>query len=139
MSDQTLAFRIIIEKPVPGIFYGLQKGSANSYETLEAQVSDSKDLLFNVSLPIRKSIEGRIALHGPVIQGPANERFLYIDIGSYAGQKNAPVSGRMKIPLPEITEAILQAVHDGALLSAKVPGTKGGSLNIGTVKPFAGW
>ena len=36
---------------------------------------------------------------GPFVQGPAGERFVYINIGTYAGQLNTPWSRRLKIPL----------------------------------------
>src|SRR6266705_4795042 len=39
---------------------------------------------------------------GPFVQGPAGERFVYIDIGTYAGQTNTPWSRRLKIPLSGI-------------------------------------
>ena len=141
MTEQTLPFRIIVEKPVAGTVYGLQKGSGNSYETLQRQVSDSGDLLFDIAIALKKNKVGRIVLHGPLIHGPSHERFLYVDIGSYAGQENAPFSGRLKIPLPNSLEEFITEAADGGALVTRISGTKGkeGRPNTGTVKPFDGW
>jgi hypothetical protein len=141
MTEQTLPFRIIVEKPAAGIVYGLQKGSGNTYETLQKQVSDSGDLLFDIAIAIKKNKEGRMVLHGPLIHGPSHERFLYVDIGTYAGQENAPFSGRLKIPLPNILEEFITEAANGGALVTRISGTKGKEdrANTGTVKPFDGW
>jgi hypothetical protein len=141
MTGQTLAFRIIVAKPVAGILYGLQKGTGNGYETIQKQLSHSGDLLFDIALPLKRHKEGGMVLHGPFVQGPPHERFLYVDMGSYAGQENAPFSGRLKIPLPAISEDIIRETINGRVLVARIPGTKGkdGHPSMGTVKPFEGW
>lgn len=139
MSEQTLVFSIIIEKPVAGTFYGIQKGTGNRYETLQKQLADSDDLLFAVSLPVKRDKEGRPALYGPIIQGPLTGRFLYLDMGRYAGQENAPVSGRMKVPLPGITEDIVREATNGSVLLTRILGTKNGRPTTGLIKPFDGW
>ena len=141
MTAQALAFRIIIEKPIAGILYGLQKGSGNSYETIQKQLSNSGDLVFDIMLPLKTNKEGTLVLHGPFVQGPPNEKFLYIDIGSYAGQHHPFFNGRLKIPLTGITGSTMREAVNGKLLLAKIPGTKGknGQPNMGTVKPFEGW
>ncbi len=56
---------------------------------------------------------------GPFVQGPAGERFVYIDIGTYAGQTNTPWSRRLKIPLSGITWDMLRS---GKVLVARIPG-----------------
>ncbi|GAB3499388.1 hypothetical protein GCM10027341_22590 [Spirosoma knui] len=141
MSEQTFAFRIIIEKPMPGALYGLQQGNGNSYETLQPQMAGSGNLLFDLSLPVRTDKAGQLVLHGPLVQGPPKQRFVYLDIGSYAGQEGAPVSGRLKVPLPEITNDMAQAARGGSLFLTMISGTreKDGRPTMGTVNPFAGW
>jgi hypothetical protein len=139
MTEQALLFKIVVEKPVTGIVYGLQKGSGNSYETLQKQLSDSSDLFFDIAIPIKKNKEGRMVLHGPLINGPSHAKFLYLDIGSYAGQQNAPFSGRLKIPLPNNLEDFVTEAAEGAALATRISGTKDGRPNTGTVKPFDGW
>ena len=76
------------------------------------------------------------------MQGPAGQRFVYIDIGTCAGQTGTPWSRRLKIPLNGITwELVDRASTDArAVLESRVPGTgRDGGPNCATVKPFAGW
>jgi hypothetical protein len=79
---------------------------------------------------------------GPYVQGPLNERFIYIDIGTYAGQTDSVWGRRLKIPLRDISyETIKLLLTDSSfILETKVPGTgKDGGPNCATVKPFFGW
>ncbi len=79
---------------------------------------------------------------GPIVQGPPNGRFIYIDIGSYAGVAGAAWNRRLKIPLTGITPQMMKGLLAGAAmqLETKVPGTgKDGITNCATVKPFSGW
>ena len=79
---------------------------------------------------------------GPFVQGPPAERFIYIDIGTYAGQTETPWSRRLKVPLRGITSDMIDRVLADAqsLLEIRVPGTgKDGSPTCATVKPFPGW
>jgi hypothetical protein len=68
-------------------------------------------------------------------------RFIYIDIGTAAGQADI-WSRRLKIPLTGITWSVIDQVNASskAVLETHVPGTgKDGSPNCATVKPFDGW
>lgn len=79
---------------------------------------------------------------GSYAQGPANDRFLYIDIGTFAGQKDCCWDRRLKIPLKGIYSQIVQHAlsNPGCKIEAVVAGSgKGGGPNCGTVKPFSGW
>ncbi len=79
---------------------------------------------------------------GPFTQGPANARFLYIDIGTMAGQKDSCWERRMKIPLTGISSQMIQEAISGpgCKIETVVAGLgKDGSPNCGTVKPFNGW
>lgn len=132
-----LKLRIVLEKPPAGVDYGLQKGRGNDYETVQTQRSTGKDLLFECVVGVKTAKTGGPDFAGPFVQGPASGRFLYLDIGTYAGQTETPWSRRLKIPLSEISPA---AVFEGRTLETRVPGTgKDGGPNCATVKPFAGW
>ena len=77
------------------------------------------------------------ALGGPFIQGPRRQRFVYIDIGTYAGQTGCCWSRRLKVPLDGITAKDIRA---GGVLEARVPGTgRDGGPNCATVRDFDGW
>ena len=136
-------FRIVLEKPPVGVDFGLQQGKGSDYETVQTQRSTGDDLIFEFTAKIKDDRnEAMPTIRGPFVQGPANERFVYIDIGMCAGQKDSCWSRRLKVPLSGITWQMIDRalVEPNAILEARVPGTgKGGGPNCATVKPFDGW
>ena len=139
--ERQLNLRIILEQPLAGVLYGLQKGSGNNYETVQTVTSKTEDLCFEFSVRVRQGKDGLPNFLGPFVQGPTHARFVYLDIGTYAGQTNTPWSRRLKLPLSGITWELVQATNPSAsFLEARVAGKgKDGSPSCGTVKPFAGW
>jgi uncharacterized protein DUF5990 len=138
-----LTLRIVLENPPGGVDFGLQKGRGTDYETIQKQRSGAGDLAFAFTLEVKDDRpEGVPALRGPLVQGPAGAKFVYIDIGAYAGQMNTEWSRRLKVPLSGITWAMIDRLSAGShsVLEARVHGTgKDGGPRCGTVKPFAGW
>jgi len=140
--NQEIALRIILESPPADVDFGLQKGSGNNYETILKQRSGKNDLCFQFSILVKETRNAAYSFGGPFVQGPPNERFIYIDIGTAAGQLNAAWSRRLKVPLRDISpQTIAQLLANPSLvLQTKVAGTgKDGGPNCATVKPFAGW
>ncbi|MEP7373022.1 MAG: DUF5990 family protein [Chitinophagaceae bacterium] len=140
--DKELAFRIVLEKPPAGIDFGLQKGSGSKYETIQKQRSENKDLNFEFIVRIKNNTSAQPIFLGPFAQGSSADRFIYIDIGSCAGQFNTVWSRRLKVPLSGITQDMINEMmtDTNLLLETKVPGTgKDGGPNCATVKPFSGW
>lgn len=141
--DKQITFSITLEQPPAGVDYGLQKGSGSNYETVQKQRSVSKDLHFEFTVSVRRREDSSTPdFRGPFVQGPVNERFVYIDIGTYAGQSDSVWGRRLKIPLYGISfETIDKLSPDTKLaLETRVPGTgKDNGPNCGTVKPFSGW
>jgi len=137
LMEQELNLLIILESPPPGIDFGLQKGGGNHYETIQIQQSKAGDLRFEFSVRVREGKDGQPNFLGPFTQGPTAERFVYLDIGTYAGQKDTSWSRRLKIPLRGIT---WNQIKNSKRLETRVPGTgRDGGPNCATVKPFAGW
>jgi hypothetical protein len=140
--DSELTLRIVLQQPPAGIDFGLQKGSGSNYETVQKQRSASNDLYFEFTARIKTDKQSQPNFLGPYVQGTPGDRFVYIDIGTYAGQINTPWSRRLKVPLKGITPDMINKVmtDDNLLLETKVPGTgKDGGPNCATVKPFDGW
>ena len=140
--NQELSVRIILESPPTGVDFGVQKGSGNKYETILKQRSGKSDLCFEIKISVKESKTSLYDFAGPYVHGPANERFIYVDIGTDAGQMDSVWTRRLKIPLRDIpAETIKQMLTDSSLvLETKVPGTgKDGGPNCATVKPFPGW
>ena len=132
-----LTLRIIIEKPPVDVDFGLQKGSGAAYQTVQTQRSTGGDLVFEFQPVIKARSGNGASLGGPFIQGPPQQRFVYIDIGTCAGQADSCWSRRLKIPLGGVTA---QAIERGGVLEARVPGTgRDGTPNCATVKDFTGW
>ncbi len=138
--ESKLALRIILESPPAGVDFGVQKGRGSIYETIEKQRAKGGDLLFDFTVRV-KADEGAPNFLGPIVQGPPQARFVYLDIGTCAGQTETQWSRRLKIPLSGISaELIRQALGSAKVLTARVPGTGGdGGPTCGTVKPFDGW
>lgn len=140
--NQELSIRIILESPPPGVDFGIQKGSGNNYETILKQRSSDKDLCFEFKISVKEKDAASYNFAGAYVHGPSNERFIYVDIGTAAGQFDSVWTRRLKIPLRDISaETIQQLLADSSLiLETKVPGTgKDGGPNCATVKPFPGW
>ena len=90
--DRELTMRIILERPPEGVDFGLQKGRGSAYETVQKQRSGGKNLEFEFTVGVKAVGSGNSpALSGPFVQGPPGQRFIYIDIGTYAGQGGFPL------------------------------------------------
>jgi hypothetical protein len=130
-----------LEQPPSGIDFGLQKGSGSNYEIIQLQRSSTGDLHFTCMIGTKTGKDGQPDFNGPFVQGPAGQRFIYIGIGTYAGQKETIWSRRLKVPLVGITHSMVNQLPDNnKLLSTRIEGTgKDGGPTCATPKPFAGW
>jgi hypothetical protein len=142
--NQHLFLRIILQKPTNNIDFGLQKGSGSKYETEQTQRSNGQDIHFNFAISVEgeKQKDPLPKLTGPFVQGPSSDKFIYIDIGTYAGQTDTIWSRRLKIPLAGIGWEIVDLISTDSkfILETTVPGTgRDGGPNCATVKPFDGW
>ncbi|RWY50067.1 DUF5990 family protein [Mucilaginibacter gilvus] len=136
-NPNTITLHITLQKPPGNLTYSLQKGSGSRYEPVQVQPSAGNDLYFNLTIEIKGDPQTQELpdFRGPFVQGPVGGRFIYLDIGSYAG--GGGWSGRLKIPLTGITWNQLTTTAE---LETTVPGTgKNGMPACATVKPFGGW
>ena len=142
--ETEIILQIILIKPTRDVDFGLQKGSGNNYETVQKQRSDSKDLFFKFPVKVKGEKQKNLLpkFSGHFVQGPAGNKFIYIDIGTYAGQTNTTWARRLKIPLTGITWKDIDKLNSspGLILETSAPGTgRDGGPNCATVKPFDGW
>ena len=129
MAD-TVTLRLIIDDPVPGLRYSLQKDDL----PFEPRTAGDGPIAFDVPITLRP--DGRMT--GPFVrrEGP-QRRFVYIRIGISAGDHFSPWSRRAKIDIHDIPKALL--VPD-ALLEVHLPGRgKDGSPTCATVRPVTAW
>jgi hypothetical protein len=134
--------RVVLEQPTAGVDFALQEGHGSAYKVVQKQRSKGRDLEFQFTVTAKAGKDHLPNFTGPFVQGPAGERFVYINIGTYAGQTNTCWSRRLKIPLSGIT---WEMVRSGRVLVAHVPGTgKDGSPSCAyvwrkSVSPSWGW
>jgi hypothetical protein len=109
--------------PPPNIAWALQLGRD---ERVRPSASANARVSFDFSVDVvAGDAPGSFRLRGPAVQGRPGERFVYLCVGSYAGQAGARASGRAKISLEGITRKHLDAVtaRPSRLLEAQFRGT----------------
>jgi hypothetical protein len=139
--ERQVTLRIIVEKPPSGVDFGVQEGHGNDYKTVQRQRFTKQDLRFEFPIRVKEGKSGEPNFLGAFAQCPASSRFIYLDIGTYAGQTKTTWSRRLKIPLASITWPMIErAVDASVIIEARVPGTgRDGGPTCGTVKQFSGW
>lgn len=140
--ERQITLRVIVRNPPAGVDFGLQEGHGNDYKTVQTQRFTNKDLRFEFPVRVTESKDGQPNFLGSYAQGPAKGRFIYLDIGTYAGQTNTPWGRRLKIPLTGITWPLIEKASDESqVIEVCVPGTgRDGGPTCGTVKEvISGW
>ena len=125
-----MTLRLIIDDPVPGLRYSLQKDDL----PFEPRTAGGGPLAFE--LPVAVHPDGRLT--GPFVRREgAERRFVYIRIGTSAGDHAAAWSRRAKIDIHDIPNALRVP---GARLEVHLPGRgKDGSPACATVRPVTVW
>ena len=125
--ESEITLQIILTRPTPDVLYALQKGSGNNYETVQKQMAASDDLSFKFTIKVKgdRSKDKLPKFSGSYVQGPSDNKFVYIDIGTYAGQTNTIWSRRLKIPLTGITWEDIDSLtrNQNSIMETHVPGT----------------
>ena len=136
-----LPLRLVLIDPPSNVDYGIQRGRGSNYEPMFVQQRARGDVTFDFSIAVSQDKSGAPTFSGEYVQGTPVRRFIYIDVGTYAGQKNTPWSRRMIVLLNGITsDQIRKALKPGHRLSARFQGTgKDGGPSCATVKPTDGW
>ena len=126
----TLTLRLTIGDPVPGVRYSLQK------DDLPFEPITAADSPISFDVPVTLHADGRMT--GPFVRREGTtRRFVYIRIGTIAGDHASPWSRRAKIDIHDIPQPLRIA---NALLEVHLPGRgKDGSPTCATVRPVAGW
>jgi len=126
----TVTLRLIIDDPVPGVRYSLQKDDL----PFEPRTADDGPLAFEAAVTLHP--DGRLT--GPFVRREGSaRRFIYIRIGTSAGDHASPWSRRAKIDIHDIPGPLLVP---GAVLEVHLPGRgKDGSPACATVRPVASW
>ncbi|MFC7380376.1 DUF5990 family protein [Brevundimonas sp. GCM10030266] len=133
MADTPITLRLTLADPVPGVRYSLQLDDAPH----EPVTATGAHLSFDV--PIRLADDNRML--GPFVRREGKERrFVYIRIGTSAGDHASEWSRRAKIDIHDIPPALLDKARAGAVLEVVLPGRgKDGTPACATVRPIKGW
>lgn len=136
-----LIFRIVVEDPLAGATYCVQRGRS---ELLVPSYSTISILIFEFPLTLADIDADPPRLTGEYAQGPAQQRFVYINSGTMAGQKNTGWTRRAKVPLYRIGGSLLaravQRASDSLVLEARIHGlAKDGGPACGTVPLLSEW
>lgn len=107
-STESFALRIIVVDPPPDILWALQlRHDEIVLPTSASKARISFDFTVDVVLGDSKS---SFRLRGPAVQGRPGERFVYLRMGAYAGQRGIDAGWRAKIGLKGITPRLLDEV-----------------------------
>ena len=130
--DQTeIAARIVIENPDPGVLHSLQDKDGHP---LYPKLSTSGEAL-SFDFPLRVSTGPKFFGDQVRREGP-ERRFVYIRIGTAAGQQGSPWSRRMKIDIHDTDQKLIDRAIAGGTLELVVNGmAKDGSPACATIRP----
>jgi len=134
-----LRLRITLVEPPAGVAFAMQLGRFELAEAVETR-TDALVFEFPVSVADAKSDPPRLV--GPFTQGPAAGRFVYINVGTSAGQRGSPWTRRIKVPLYSMTPALVNAAiaKPGTVLETRILGTgRDGTPACATVPLLAPW
>lgn len=137
-SEPVLQLLLTVVAPPPGVLFAVQRGRA---ELLPPYTSDAESVSFAVSLHLGPALaDGSFNFRGPCAQGPAADRFIYVNSGTLAGQAASCWERRAKVKLAAIPRALIEsAVGDSACaVEARILGTAGdGGPVCASVQPHA--
>lgn len=133
MAETAITLRLTIADPVPGVRYSLQKDDA----PFEPVTATNAPLSFDV--PIRLAEDNRVL--GPFVRREGKERrFVYMRIGTSAGDHASEWSRRAKVDIHDIPPALLDHARAGHVLEVVLPGRgRDGTPACATVRPVKGW
>ncbi len=133
--------RITLVEPPVSVAYAIGKDKG---EWVDLRRSTGGDETFGLEVTVNGQLEdGRPRFLGAFTQGPPTERFIYINVGTSAGDHLSCWTRRAKIPLGGITWAMIEEVQSnpGLVIAASFPGrAKDGGPSCATIRPLGtGW
>lgn len=130
-----LALRVVVLRPPPGVATRMQHGP---HGLLDPSSSSGGRLAFDLSVRVGGTrADGGPVLLGPFAHGRPDDRFLYVNSGTAAGEMGSPWSRRAKVKLAGITAEMVRAAlaEPGAVIEAAYEGIgRDGGPTCATVK-----
>ena len=125
MVGEAVPFRILVIEPPRGVHFRLQIGKSPG-KLLSPARSTPSALTFEFNLRLGEPLShGRPRFLGPLTQGTPEERFVYVNSGTLAGQPASCWTRRAKVHLSSIKAAMVKQVLAGErlVLQAQFEGT----------------
>jgi hypothetical protein len=122
MMDRELALRIVVERPLRGVAYRVQRGR---HELLAPAEEPADALVFDFAVRAgAPRADGTPNLLGAYAQGRPDDRFVYVNTGTYAGHVSGAWSRRAKVRLAGISAELADRAlaSPGAVLQARIEG-----------------
>jgi hypothetical protein len=121
-TPRKLRLRVSIVSPPAGTRWALQLGKS---ELVPPARTSERSVVFELDAEMVSATEAEpVRLRGAAIQGRPGDRFLYLNSGTYAGDRTSIWSRRAKVPLIGITASLAKAAaHEGAVLECQFSGT----------------
>ena len=115
-SSTEIPLRITLYRVPPGVRFALQKGksgAAGHPELVPPTRIDPASISFDFWVRVGKDKLGaKPRFLGEFTQGPADQRFVYVNSGQSAAQMDTHWNRRAKIPLMTITPALIDRVRE---------------------------
>lgn len=122
-STQSVQIRILVAAPPPGVVFAVQRGRS---ALLAPSVGAHEGIQFDLSLGVGPARPGEpVNFVGEFAQGPASDRFIYLNSGTLAGQADSCWTRRAKLKLASIPPPLVETAlaTPGVIIEARVAGT----------------
>jgi hypothetical protein len=139
LMDAELLICIAVLHVPPGVTFAVQRGR---HELLQPSRSKGGSLIFDLSVRVsERKGGGPPNVLGPYTQGKPDDRFIYLNSGTMAGQRDSCFTRRAKIKTDGITwNLVKQALANAAVLETQVEGkARDGGPCCATVSLLDGW
>jgi hypothetical protein len=120
--DRELPIRLTVLMPPPGVTFAVQRGKS---ELLSPSQASAEALVFDLSVRVGERKAGAAPnILGPYAQGKPDDRFLYLNSGTMAGQGGSCWTRRAKIKTGGITWKLIEQTlaTAGAVLEGRIEG-----------------
>jgi hypothetical protein len=134
-GEVTIRMRIVIEQPVAGVLHSMQEDDAPLHPK---QSTAGEPLAFDFSVRVTPATgETAPKFSGKQVRREGKERrFVYVRIGTAAGDPASPWSRKMKIDIHDVDPALLEQAMAGQVLEGRLNGTaRDGSPACATIRP----
>lgn len=120
-GDREITLRVVVADPPAGVMWRMQCGRHDLVDPVD---SSETALVFEAVVRVGGGrADGGPNLLGPFAHGRPDDRFLYVNSGTAAGQHGSPWSRRAKVKLGGIDWAMVnQASEPGTVLEARFAG-----------------